>query len=159
MNVRGYAAAVVAWAVLMTGQSCNLNPPGDKTPANPVPTPVVVMLELVSEPSNIWANVTVNARDHSGLPAVDLVTQELYPTVHAQRTPYRHLISHLPHVTVTYSMEAYVGGEVGTILGCAIYIDGVKLQEIGTPHVMEIAEGSNSTLVYCEYTRYAVKGA
>ena len=148
--------AVATTVILAAASSESCNAPGDKTPTGKTPVPIVVLLmKLESSPPGLYATVTINARDHSGLPSVDLETREIYPTTHPHRTPYEHFIAHPANVSVTYTMEAFAGGDPGTILGCSFYLDGVKLQEIGTPHVTTIAEGSLSTLVYCEYTRWS----
>jgi hypothetical protein len=154
--VKQVLAAIVT-AILAASSTEGCNAPGDKTPTGKQPVPAVFLLmKLESSPPGVYATITINARDHSGLPSVDLENGEIYPTTHPHRTPYEHIITHPATATVTYSMEAFAGGDPGTILGCSFWLDGVKLQEIGTPHVTEIQEGSLSTLVYCEYTRYPV---
>jgi hypothetical protein len=149
--------AAVTIALLMASGADSCNRPGDKTPANAEPIVEVIMeVTVAAAAPEVWANVKIHVRDHSGQPAVDIATGELYPTEHPRRLPYKHFVVHPLHVSATYSIEATIGGVPGDILGCAMYINGVKLQEIGTPHVTTIPEGGRFALVYCEYTRYAV---
>lgn len=148
-----YLAALVAVAVLAATSDggCKLQQPGDKTPAEPPPPAIILTMTMTSNPSGTYVMVKINAIDHSGLPSVNLETGELYPTQHPYRTPYGHFITHPPSTTATYTMEGFMGGSPGDILGCEFSINGVKIQDTGTPHVSQIEPGELSTMVYCEY--------
>jgi hypothetical protein len=155
--MKGLAVAVVTWAVLVASESCDLNPPGDKTPAGGVPEGVITLIEVTSHPSGALAKVRIDARDHSGLPSVSILTAELYPTEHVRRTPFTEGITHPASATVTYSVDAVLGGEPGDILGCKIYVNGevpTGPSALEAVHVTQILEGMASTQVSCSYTRY-----
>jgi len=155
--MKGLIAAAVALVVLTADKGCGLQPPGDKTPAGGVPAGVVTLIEVTSHPSGALAKVRIDARDHSGLPSVSILTSELYPTEHMRRTPHTEGITHPASATVTYYVDAILAGEPGDILGCKIYVDGdvpTGPNALETVHVAQILEGMTSTQVSCSYTRY-----
>ena len=139
-------SAVIMTAILLSTDSCV--PPGGEAPPAPV---TEIIIEVVSNPEGLWAQVGLNAIDHSGLPAVNLETGELYPTEHPYRTPYKHWIVHPPNAVVTYSVKAIIGGEPGDLLGCNMYLNGVKLTVPGSVGVTEIPQGMASAVIRCEY--------
>lgn len=150
---RVLSVAATALMLATGGNGCgDFNAPGNKTPAESVATaPLRIDVEITSHPADKHALVTMHALDHSGLVSVDVITGELYPHQHIRRLPYGHWFMHPPTATVTYRAEALMTGEPGDILACAFYVRGVKVQEIGTPHVSQIEEGQNSAHVLCEY--------
>jgi hypothetical protein len=145
-------AAIMAAVLLATTSDCNINP-ADKTPAKPPAPTIEIVMEVTkaSEARDVFANIKVNAVDYSGLPVVDVVTGELYPTQHLYRIPYTHYLVQPATASARYSIEATVAGVPGDIFGCAIYVNGTMARGPGTPHVVEIPEGGQSTFVYCEH--------
>lgn len=154
--MRAFLAAAMAVVVLATASECNLNSPGDKTPADAHDPGVVVLIEVTSNPSDIHVKVRIGARDHSGRPSVSL-EGELYPTEHARRTTHKEFITHPASATVTYSVDALMAGQPGDLLGCKIIVNGVVPDSPDATHVAEVLEGMGSTQVWCTYTRYPVK--
>jgi len=160
--MKALIVTVTVLAVLATDKGCDLQPPGDKTPAGPPVPGVEAMIEVTSNPSNIYATVRINAYDHSGRPSVSILTSELYPTEHARRTPHREGIVHPASATVTYSVDAIISGEPGDLLGCKIFVDDVVPtgpDALEATHVAEILDGMTSAQVSCTYTRYLIEGA
>jgi len=155
--MRGIIAAVTVSAVLLVSESCDLNPPGDKTPAGPPQPGVEVLIEVIAHPVGTQAKILINARDHSGRPSLSVLTGEFYPTEHVRRTPHREGIVHAADVTATYEVDAIMAGNPGDLLGCKIYVNGVVPDSPDATHVVEILEGMTSTQVWCTYTRYPVE--
>jgi hypothetical protein len=157
--MKGLIAAAMALVVLAADKGCELQPPGDKTPAGGVPAGVITLIEVASHPSGILTKVRIDARDHSGLPSVSILTSELYPTEHVRRTTFTEGITHPASATVTYSVDAIMAGQPGDLLGCKIYVNGkvpTGPNALEAVHVAEILEGMTSTQVSCSYTRYPV---
>ena len=139
-------AAIMAAVLLATTSECNQ--PGDKTPAKaPLPRVEIIMeVNANAVASVVHANVKVNAVDLSGRPVFDFPIGEA-----VRRLPYQHFYTQPATASARYSIEAIVVGVPGDIFGCKMFANGVELRGPGTPHVVEIPEGGQSNLVYCEY--------
>jgi len=150
------ALLALAMSVLVAATSSECSAPGDKgqPPAPDAPGTIELVIEVVSHPSEKQVLVKLDAVDHAGLPTVNLEYGELYPTSHIERTTYKHIIVHPPSATVTYSVDALMAGEGGDLLGCNMYLNGVKLMGPGNVAVYSIPESLDVGEVWCEFTYY-----
>ncbi len=141
-------------AILFAALAASASPSCDSTakPSEPAPAITEMIITVESNPSGIYANITLNAHDHSGRPSVNLESGELYPTNYARKTPYKHAIVHPATAIVTYIVDAIIAGEPGDLLSCSMTLNGVKLTTLGSSHVAEVPSDLHSAHVYCEYT-------
>lgn len=144
------AAITLAALLASSSPSCGVSPSDE--PAEPASAINEMIIVVESNPSGIYANITLNVHDHSGQPTVNLEVGELYPTNYARRTTYKHVVVSPATATGTYIVDAITSGEPGDLLGCSMILNGVKLTEPGTVAVYEIPSDLHSAHVYCEYT-------
>ena len=152
MKAWSLAGAVLA-LMMATESGCDSSSTPPKVDSES--STILLILHVDSAPQGAYVIITVDARDHAGLPSVNLELGRLYPTTYPPlRTPFTHLITHPGTAVVTYTVEAFMGGVEGDLLTCGMTLNGAEVRSLGTPHVAQVLPGSGQAHVLCEYTYY-----